>query len=94
MTNYQINKRNSNIVEIVLNKYADSHLRMQLQDNEIYCVISTYVDPTHRGQGVGKLLYQAMLDYVRKQKAKFSAVCPFVIDLAQHDKSVQDIYVA
>jgi predicted GNAT family acetyltransferase len=93
MKNYQISKRNSNIVEIKLSKYPTSHLRMQLLDNNIYCAISTYVNPDDRGQGIGKLLYSAMLDYVREQNAKFSAMCPFIVDLANHDKTVKDIYV-
>ncbi|MDR0675203.1 MAG: N-acetyltransferase [Mycoplasmataceae bacterium] len=93
MKNYQINKRNNNIVEIKLNKYPDSHLCMQLLNSNIYCAISTYVNPNDRGQGIGKLLYQSMLDYVRSQNAKFNAMCPFIVDLADQDKSIKDIYV-
>jgi predicted GNAT family acetyltransferase len=93
MKKYQIGKRNSNIIEIKLNRYPESHLRLQLLDNNIYCAISTYVNPNDRGQGIGKLLYQAMLDYVRSQKAKFNAMCPFIVDLAERDSSIKDIYV-
>jgi predicted GNAT family acetyltransferase len=93
MKKYQIVKRNSNIVEIQLTKYPDSHLRMQKLDGNVYCAISTYVNPDDRGQGIGKLLYQAMLEYIREQNAKFSALCPFIVDLADEDKTVKDIYV-
>jgi predicted GNAT family acetyltransferase len=94
MQKYQISKRNSNIVEISLTKSPDSHIRLQTLNNNVYCAISTYVNPSDRGNGFGKVLYECMIDYVKKEKAKFSATCPFIVDLADQDKTIKNIYIS
>jgi predicted GNAT family acetyltransferase len=94
MEKYKITKRNSNIVEINLVQFQDSHLKLQLLNDKVYCAISTYVNPNDRGKGIGKSLYECMIDYIRKEKAQFTAACPFIVDLADHDKTISDIYIS
>ncbi|MDR3257238.1 MAG: N-acetyltransferase [Mycoplasmataceae bacterium] len=90
---YRIEKRNNQIIDLVLVGHAASHIRLQQIDDTTYCVISTYVDSAERGQGLGTKLYKAMLSYIHENKAKFSATCPYVAEIASNDKSVKDIYI-
>ncbi|MDR3329795.1 MAG: N-acetyltransferase [Mycoplasmataceae bacterium] len=89
---YRIEKRNNQIIDIVLIGHTTSHIRLQQLDDVTYCVISTYVDNAERGQGLGTKLYKAMLSYIRENKAKFSATCPYIAEIAANDKTVKDIY--
>jgi predicted GNAT family acetyltransferase len=91
--NYRIEKRNNQIIDLVLVGHATSHIRLQQMEDATYCVISTYVDSAERGQGLGTKLYEAMLSFINENKAKFSATCPYVAEIAANDKSVKDIYI-
>ncbi|MDR1235176.1 MAG: N-acetyltransferase [Mycoplasmataceae bacterium] len=93
MNEYLIKKQKNNIYELRLVKHPDSCLTMKLLKNSVYCAVSTHVFFDDRGHGIGKLLYQAMIDYIRKQKAKFNAACSFIMKQADLDKTVKDIYL-
>ncbi|MDR0739274.1 MAG: N-acetyltransferase [Mycoplasmataceae bacterium] len=92
MEKYLVEKKNSNMYQLTLKQYPTSFLMMQLLDQQLYCVISTHVDFDQRGKGIGTHLYKAMLDFIRKEKAKFNATCPFIVKLADLDQTIKDIY--
>lgn len=92
MANYKVKKFNSDICEISIPKYKDSYIRVQLIQEHLYCAISTFVSPEDRGEGIGGALYDTLLKFIRDHKAHFAATCPFIVQKADEDKSVKDIY--
>ncbi|MDR0825682.1 MAG: N-acetyltransferase [Mycoplasmataceae bacterium] len=92
MSKVNINHKNSKAIEFNTERNK-AHLDMILVKEGVYCIVSTFVDDTLRGQGVGKVLYKAAIDYIKKQNAKFYATCPYAAALADEDKSIKDIYI-
>ncbi|GHU31930.1 hypothetical protein FACS1894166_04290 [Bacilli bacterium] len=92
MSKVTINHKNSKAIEFNTERNK-AHLEMILVKDNVYCMVSTFVDDTLRGKGIGKVLYQAAVDYVKKQNAKFYATCPYVAALAEEDKHIKDIYI-
>jgi predicted GNAT family acetyltransferase len=90
---YQVHNRKDDILEIKLVGVENSYLRLQKLTDKVYCAITTFVDPNTRGEGVGKKLYEALIDYVKTNDAKFKATCPFVVELAQQDKINKNRYI-
>ncbi|MDR1991351.1 MAG: N-acetyltransferase [Mycoplasmataceae bacterium] len=93
MIKYQIKKKQSGVIELYLDKHPESRIILLTTAKNTYCVVSTHVDINERGKGIGKSLYLAMIEFIRKQHAKFSATCPFIAELANTDKSVKDVYI-
>jgi predicted GNAT family acetyltransferase len=88
-----IKNKSNDIIEICLEDKS-SYIRLQkLQDNT-YCVITTFVDPAHRGKGLGNVLYEEMIKFIRENKTQFKATCPYVVDKAKEDKKNKDIYLS
>jgi predicted GNAT family acetyltransferase len=90
---YQIHKRKDDILEIKLDGFDGSYLRIQKLDDKVYCAINTFVDPTHRGEGIGKKLYDALIEFIKSENAQFKATCPFVVEIAQQDKENKKLYI-
>jgi predicted GNAT family acetyltransferase len=90
---YQIRKHKDDIIDIKLAGFDTSYLRLQKLDNKLYCAISTFVDPTSRGQGVGRKLYESLIDFIKSENAQFKATCPFVVELVQQDKENKKLYL-
>jgi predicted GNAT family acetyltransferase len=93
MANYSIAKKNSGVIELTITNLSDAYVRLQDMGSNVYCAITTFVAPTLRGQGVGKKLYKALVEFIRDSKAHFSATCPFIVQIAENDKTIQDIYL-
>lgn len=90
--NIEIKNRSNNIIEISLpNK--NSYVRLQKNDDDTYCAVTTFVDPGHRGKGIGSILYDEMIKFIKGNKTKFRATCPFIVDRANQDKKNKDIYL-
>ncbi|GHU47972.1 hypothetical protein FACS1894218_3630 [Bacilli bacterium] len=92
MSKVNVNHKNSKAVEFNTERNR-AHLDLILVKENIYCIVSTYVDDNLRGKGIGKVLYEAAVEYVRKQNAKFYATCAYAAALADEDKSIKDIYI-
>ncbi|MDR2823513.1 MAG: GNAT family N-acetyltransferase [Mycoplasmataceae bacterium] len=88
----QIKHLNSGIIEITVTGIK-GYVRLQETSDHVYCAITTFVDPEHRDHGAGAKLYEAVIEFVRKENAKFSATCPYIVCKADEDKSIKDIYV-
>lgn len=88
-----IKNKNNNIIEISFDD-KNSYIRLQKLENNIFCAITTFVDPTQRGKGIGNKLYDEMIKYIKSNNAKFKATCPFIVDKAKEDKNIKDIYLA
>jgi predicted GNAT family acetyltransferase len=87
-----IKPRNNGIIEIAYEEKG-SYIRLQQINPDLYCVITTFVDANQRGKGLGEKLYLEMIKFIRENKAKFKATCPFVVAKANQDKSIKDIYL-
>ena len=51
----------------------------------------TEVDPSFGGQGVGKKMVLAAVDYARENKIKVLPLCPFAKAAFDKDASIQDV---
>ncbi|GHU27404.1 hypothetical protein FACS1894152_4000 [Bacilli bacterium] len=92
MSKVNINHKNSKAVEFTAER-NQAHLNLILVKENVYCIVSTYVNDNLRGKGIGKVLYEAAIAYIRKQNAKFYATCAYAAALADADKSIKDIYI-
>ncbi len=53
----------------------------------------TEVDPSLRGQGVGKKIQEALVNYVRSNNIKVLPLCPFAKTTFQRTPEWQDVLV-
>ena len=53
----------------------------------------TEVDDSLQGQGVGIMLLEALVDFVRKENIKVVPVCPFAKAKFQKRKDFQDVLI-
>lgn len=51
----------------------------------------TEVDPAYKGQGVGKELVYAGVEFARKNQITIIPLCPFAKALFQKDDSIKDV---
>ena len=59
---------------------------------EVMTVHHTEVYPKGEGKGLGKQLLAGMVDYVRKNKLKVIALCPFVhAQFKRHPETYRDV---
>jgi uncharacterized protein len=54
----------------------------------------TEVTEIHKGEGIGRQLVLAAVDYARQQGAKVQPLCSFARSILKHSKEYEDIYVA
>jgi len=54
----------------------------------------TEVDEIHKGEGIGRQLVLAAVDYARQQEAKIQPLCSFARSILKHSKEYEDIYIA
>jgi len=51
-----------------------------LEDGEAVIIIDhTWIEPTHRGKGIGDLLVIKAIDYARENQLKINPTCSFVV---------------
>ncbi|HTI08426.1 MAG TPA: GNAT family N-acetyltransferase [Puia sp.] len=53
----------------------------------------TEVDEIHKGEGIGRQLVVAAVDYARQQGAKIQPLCSFARSILKHSKEYEDIYI-
>lgn len=51
----------------------------------------TEVDDSLRGQGVGRRLFDRVIEFVRENKLKVIPLCPYAKSVFQKDESVHDV---
>lgn len=64
-----------------------------LADAETMIIEHTEVDDSLRGQGVGKELLTALVDYVRNKEMKVIPLCPFAKATFRKIRQWQDVLV-
>ena len=58
---------------------------------EKFIIDHTEVDANFKGQGVGKKMVLAAVDYARKNSLKILPLCPFAKAVFDKDKSLHDV---
>ncbi|MES1160532.1 MAG: GNAT family N-acetyltransferase [Bacteroidota bacterium] len=53
----------------------------------------TEVNAIHKGEGIGRQLVLAAVDYARQQGAKVQPLCSFARSILKHSKEYEDIYI-
>lgn len=51
----------------------------------------TEVDPAQKGQGVGKVLLNKLVEYAREQNVKVLPLCPFAASMFQKNVDIRDV---
>ncbi|MGV3244928.1 GNAT family N-acetyltransferase [Staphylococcus sp. 11261D007BR] len=60
--------------------------------NSIIIIDHTEVGESLRGQGVGKQLVEAAVDYARKEGIKIHATCPFAKGVLEENEAYHDVF--
>ncbi len=66
----------------IFTAYTDNHIpagtmQFNLQDNNIMAITHTIVKPQHEGQGVGKALLNAGIQYAQANHYRILPICTF-----------------
>ncbi|MGN7761486.1 GNAT family N-acetyltransferase [Paenibacillus sp. 22594] len=57
----------------------------------LFIIDHTFVDTTYRGQGLGDLLVEAMVEYARENEIKIVPLCPFAKGRFQQRPELGDV---
>lgn len=68
----------------------DAEITYQV-DGDVLIVDHTYVDPSLRGQGIGKKLVDKLADFARQNRKKLHPTCPYVVELFNKSSEYTDI---
>lgn len=66
--------------ELARNGQVMASMRYEHLRPNRYALLHTEVDQAHRGQGIGRILVEAVLDEIRSRQGTVTAICPFVAD--------------
>jgi len=61
---------------------------------DVMTVDHTVVDEAHRGQGLARALYRAMIDFARARGRRVEPKCPFVAAMFEHHSGHADLLVS
>ena len=53
-------------------------IRYTLRDDGKLVLVHTEIDPGHKGEGLGNVLVQGVLDDLRERRIEYVPICPFV----------------
>lgn len=53
----------------------------------------TDVKPAYAGQGVGKVMFEAAIDYARTKEIKIMPLCPFAASMFKKNETYSDVLV-
>ena len=58
---------------------------------DVMKVYHTEVDKVHRGHGLARQMYRAMVEFARQHQRKVIAVCPFVVAMFEQNPQDRDV---
>jgi predicted GNAT family acetyltransferase len=64
--------------ELWLGDERAGEIRYTLRDDGRLVLVHTEIDPSHKGEGLGNVLVQGVLDDLRERAIEYIVVCPFV----------------
>ena len=71
----------------------EANLPTGSERKKIMIIDHTEVDEIHKGEGIGRQLVVAAVDYARQQGAKVQPLCSFARSILKHSKEYEDIYI-
>jgi predicted GNAT family acetyltransferase len=66
-------------------------IEYQEQGEKVLVANHTYVNPSLRGQGIAKMLLDALVDFARKENKKIIPVCSYVKAEFERNKGYHDV---
>ncbi|SFH96864.1 GNAT family N-acetyltransferase [Halpernia frigidisoli] len=87
-------KNNLNFGEFFIVKQGKNVGKMQYEwSNPLtFNIVHTEVDPEFEGQGFGKKLVNAAVDFARKEGKTIKATCSYAHSVLSKDDSVEDVF--
>lgn len=73
----QINTDKKGYFKALENNQEAGRMTYNWAGNTKFIVDHTEVNPDYKGQGVGKLLFEKMVDFARQENYKVIPLCPF-----------------
>ena len=70
----------------------DAEITFQVE-KDVLIADHTFVDPTYRGQGIGKLLVDKLADYARENQKKIHPICPYIVNLFKKYDEYNDVKI-
>lgn len=88
-------KDNQNFGEFIAFSYDEKAGLLQYEwDNFIIFNINyTEVESKFKGEGIGKYLVSAAVDFARKDGKKITATCPFARKILEKDETSHDVFI-
>ena len=70
-----------------------AQLVYRMEGKEKMIIDHTEVSEIHKGEGIGRQLVLAAIDYARQQGVKVQPLCSFARSILKHSKEYEDIYI-
>ena len=71
---------------------VDAEITFQVE-KDVLIADHTFVDPTYRGQGIGKLLVDKLANYARENQKKIHPTCPYIVNLFKKYDEYNDVKI-
>jgi predicted GNAT family acetyltransferase len=86
-----LKEENKGWFQVVSSEKIAGKMTYSITNKELIIIDHTEVDPTFKGQGIGKRLLQALVEYCRENNIKVIPLCPFAAASFQKDETIRDI---
>jgi len=85
-------KKGKNRFYILYEGQEIGEMTYEPEGEECFAVNHTFTDEHYRGQGIGRKLLEAMVDFAREQHKKIIPVCPYVkFKFVKNPEKYQDV---
>ncbi len=90
-----INEKNSNVRRISYSAEGQDYeayllFELKAEEKQAY-VMKTFVDENFRGQGIARVLVEALVDYCREHQLEVLSVCSYVTTLMRRKDEWKDL---
>lgn len=69
-------------------------LEYEITTSEVLTALHTEVNPAYEGKGLGSMLFNALIDFVKEKELKIRPLCPFVKARLNKDASLHYLIAA
>jgi hypothetical protein len=85
------NEGKSGFFSITENEVVAGKMTYFLDENGKMAIDHTIVNPAFRGQGIGKILVDAGVEYARASQLKINAICSYAKALLEKSEAYKDV---
>ncbi|PBB04954.1 MULTISPECIES: GNAT family N-acetyltransferase [Salimicrobium] len=71
----------------------EAYIHFEKFGDDKLIVDHTYVGESMRGQGAGKQLVEAVVNYAREENKKIVAHCPYTRDVLTNNEEYHDVFI-